>query len=256
MKKNININPVGLKGYEITDRMKELMGMQIIKENDNKSFVIELTKIGPDDKAYAIVRENHEYYIKITDKKNNILAEDFNYIGGLKNKKSEAYPSYAKAIKSLNFKFRSLAEAFNKGGDINVFENDNLISESGVAGFSQYNGNGFSNEGNLEGNTPLAEESDIIDDEEIELSEAELAVEKMMEEDSDIKNPGKYSDGAKEKAGVDDDGDGVPNGADKKPKDGSVNEHKLSIVRALENIDGIIDSLSEVSVKKKVYTLK
>jgi hypothetical protein len=44
-----------------------------------------------------------------------------------------------------------------------------------------------------------------------------------MEED-EIKNPGKYMGGAKQKAGVDDDGDGVPNGADKDPKDGDVTE--------------------------------
>ena len=39
-----------------------------------------------------------------------------------------------------------------------------------------------------------------------------------------IKNPGKYIDGEKAKAGVDDDGDGVPDGADKDPKDGAVKE--------------------------------
>ena len=36
-----------------------------------------------------------------------------------------------------------------------------------------------------------------------------------------------------------------------------VNEtHKLSILRALENMDAIIDTLSEGKVKKKVYTIK
>ncbi len=39
-----------------------------------------------------------------TLKTSNILSEDFNYIGGLMNKTSEAYPSYAKAIKQLNLK--------------------------------------------------------------------------------------------------------------------------------------------------------
>jgi len=41
-----------------------------------------------------------------------------------------------------------------------------------------------------------------------------------------IKNPGKYAGGAKQKAGVDDDGDGVPDGADSDPNDGSVQERK------------------------------
>jgi hypothetical protein len=46
----------------------------------------------------------------------------------------------------------------------------------------------------------------------------------MGEGKKEIKNPGKYMGKAKQKAGVDDDGDGVPNGADKDPKDGDVTE--------------------------------
>ena len=45
-------------------------------------------------------------------------------------------------------------------------------------------------------------------------------MEEQLEEE-EIKNPGKYIDGERTKAGVDDDGDGVPNKADKDPKDGS-----------------------------------
>ena len=156
MKKNIKITPVGIKGYQINERMKELMGIKPINENKS-NIVVELTKMGPDGNAYAVIRENHEWYIKKSSKTTNLLAEDFKYIGGLMNKKSEAYPSYAKAIKHLNLKFRSLAEAYNYDGEINLFENDNLISESGVAGFSQMEGLGFSNEGNLEGNKPMWE---------------------------------------------------------------------------------------------------
>ena len=60
--KNI-ISPIGLKGNQINERMKELMGISSINENKS-NIVVELTKMGPDGKAYAIVRENHEYYIK------------------------------------------------------------------------------------------------------------------------------------------------------------------------------------------------
>ena len=156
MKKNILINPIGLKGQEINERMKQLMGIKPINENKS-NIVVELTKMGPDGNAYAIVRENHEWYIKKADKTKNLVAEDFKYIGGLQNKKQEAYPSYAKAIKHLNLKFRSLAEAHNYDGEINVFLNDNLISEAGMAGFSEMKGNGFTGEGNLEGNKPMDE---------------------------------------------------------------------------------------------------
>jgi hypothetical protein len=114
--------------------------------------------MGPDGNAYAIIRENHEWYIKKTNKTKNLVAEDFKYIGGLQNKKQEAYPSYAKAIKHLNLKFRSLAEAYNYDGEINLFVNDNLLSEMTMAaGFSEMKGNGFTGEGNLEGNKPMDE---------------------------------------------------------------------------------------------------
>ena len=259
MKKDNRINPVGLKGNQINERMKELMGIKPINENHSTS-VIELTKIGPDGNAYAIVRENHEYYIKTTIKKDNLVNEDFKYIGGLQNKKSEAYPSYAKAIKHLNLKFNSLAESFDAGHNINVFENDNLVKENGLAGgYSDMpKGGGFSGEGNLEGNTPLPmKEEETPDEEENEedsLSEVEKAVQAMTEDD--IKNPGKYKGNAKDKAGIDDDGDGIPNGADKDPKDGSITEHKLSIIRAMATMDKIIDGLTEGTTKKKIYTIK
>lgn len=191
--KNLNINPMGLKGNQINERMKELMGISSINENTTKSAV-ELTKIGPDGKSYAIVRENHEYFIKVSNKTTNLLSEDFNYIGGLQNKKSEAYSSYAKAIKHLNLNFKSLAEAYGKGGDINVFENDNLLTENAIAGgFSQYGGNGFSNEGNMEHNTPMVteEEDCYTEEDEDGLSEAEKAIDKMLEEDELVGNQDK-----------------------------------------------------------------
>lgn len=232
MKKGIRITPVGLKGNEINERMKVLMGITPINESRSNS-VIELTKIGPDGKAYAIVRENHQHFIKVTDKKDNFLGEDFKYIGGLMNKASEAYPSYAKAIKHLNLKFKSLAEAYGKGSDINVFENDNLVNEAGngfAGGFADMpKGGGFTGEGNLNGNKPLAidEEEKVGENEMCEdtdkLTEVEQAVEDMTKE-KEVKK---------------------------------VNEtRKLSILRALEGMDAIIDSLSEGKVKKKVYTIK
>jgi len=143
------INPVGLKGREINERMKELMGITPINENKRTS-VVELTKKGPDGKVYGIVRENHEYYIKVTNKTKNIVTEDFSYIGGLKNIKQEAYSSYAKALKHLNLKFNSLKEAYGVSENINVFEDDKLLKED-VANFYSPQGNGFSNEGNMEG---------------------------------------------------------------------------------------------------------
>lgn len=127
-KRNI-VKPTGLKGTEKLSRMKQLMGVTPINESINRS-VIELTKNGPDGNIYAIVRENQEYYIKSCKNKKNVISEDFKYIGGLQNKKSKSYPSYAKAIKHLNLKFISLNEAHSKSGNINTFENDNILDEN------------------------------------------------------------------------------------------------------------------------------
>jgi hypothetical protein len=195
MKKTVLINPTGFKGNEINERMKELMGIKPITENKS-SVVVELTKKGPDGNSYAVIRENHEWYIKKTTKTSNLVAEDFKYIGGLMNKKSEAYPSYAQAIKHLNLKFRSLAEAYNYDGEINLFLNDNLLSESGVAGFSQMEGgSGFSGKGNNEGQESLWEE-------EVEMTEAEMAIDEMLNRQDEADFPDLTGDGKVTRADI------------------------------------------------------
>ena len=125
-----NIRPTGLQGKEQIERMKSLMGgAKPLNENIVHSK-IELTKLAPDNKVYGIVRENHEYYIKTSEKINGLTLEDFQYIGGLANKKSMAFESYAKALRKLNLKMISLNEQF-EGDKVNVFENDNLFSAGG-----------------------------------------------------------------------------------------------------------------------------
>jgi|TARA_R110000851_G_scaffold196444_2_gene347343 hypothetical protein len=127
--KNNNINPTGLKGNDHLSRMRSLMGVTPITEN-TKTSVVELTKTGPDGKVYGIVRENHKYFIKITNKKQNLIAEDFRYMGGLQNKTEKSYDSYSQATKQLNLKFLSLNESLDKTVQINVLQNDNLLAES------------------------------------------------------------------------------------------------------------------------------
>ena len=56
------------------------------------------------------------------------------------------------------------------------------------------------------------------------------------EDKKKIKNPGKYIKGPRTAAGIDDDGDGVPNNADSHPRDGSkkkMNKESLDSIRAL-----------------------
>jgi|LakMenE01Jun11ns_1017448.scaffolds.fasta_scaffold9871447_2 hypothetical protein len=57
-----------------------------------------------------------------------------------------------------------------------------------------------------------------------ECNECGTSYMKKGKKEEKIKNPGKYINGPRTEAGIDDDGDGVPNRADKKPKDGNVTE--------------------------------
>lgn len=322
--KNNRILPIGLKGNQINERMMQLMGVTQINENKS-NIAVELTKMGPDGKAYAIIRENHEYYIKSTNKTSDLIAEDFNYIGGLQNKKQEAYSSYAKAIKHLNLKFNSIQEALDTRIDINVFEDDNLLKED-VAGFSNAYGGGFSGAGNLEGNSSLYEEEEVdgeeipenpedytkqpgyIHEEDEDMTDEEKAIDEMLDEswmeeqlygnqDRIDMNHNSEIDGQDfnimrgmdEEMGVNpndelfdrldnmtgeelvqflkDAGQDVKNkfmsmissGAGKfrdklnrmYPENESLYEGKLSINRAMDKMDSIIDSLTETDLKKK-----
>ena len=248
-----------------------------------------------------------------------MIAEDFNYIGGLQNKKQEAYTSYAKAIKHLNLKFNSIQEALDTRIDINVFEDDNLLKED-VAGFSNAYGGGFSGAGNLEGNSALYEEEEVEGEEEEaelmsevekdddDMTDEENAIDKMLDEswmdeqlygnqDRIDMNHNSEIDGQDfnimrgmdEEMGVNpndelfdrldnmtgeelvqflkDAGQDVKNkfmsmissGAGKfrdklnrmYPENESLYEGKLSINRAMDKMDSIIDSLTETDLKKK-----
>jgi hypothetical protein len=271
MKKPFIVRPTGLKGTEKINRMKELMGSTPLNE-DVKNSVVELTKLGPDGKVYGIVREGHNYFIKVTDKQSNIVTEDFNYIGGLKNKTSEAYPTYAKAIKQLNLKFMSLNEAYGKTGNFNVFADDNLLTEhhpysadqklsatKGMGDGSEYivdkKGADLSydaKEGKEEGQFGDNVADKDVDDEfeTVKLSENELAIESMLVgedsetiEEKDKDNPWAIctaSVGREDKAKFE------RCVMDVKKQKG-IKENKFSISKAIDIMEGIVDETDKIS---------
>ena len=129
------VNPKTLKGQDKVNRMLDLMG-KMNTLNESKSFSeLELIKKGPNGIVYGIVRENHDYFIKTSNKPyGKFLSEDFQYIGGLQNKSTEKYHSYAEALKHLNIKFDMLNESYGVEYNVNIFESDgNAIA--GGAGF-------------------------------------------------------------------------------------------------------------------------
>ena len=122
------INPKKIKGQDKLNRIKDLMGQMNILTESKTLSELELIKKGPNGVVYGIIRENHDYFIKTSDKTSGkFLAEDFNYVGGLQNKYEERYKSYADAIKHLNMKFDMLNESFG------IMENNNIFESDGVA---------------------------------------------------------------------------------------------------------------------------
>ena len=94
------------------DRMKAMMtyGLQTESKKDSYNSV-EYQREGADGKLYGIVREGTKFYIKVSDKTKGALKEDFNYIGGFRNRKDNEYTSYANALKQFDLKMVSLKEA-------------------------------------------------------------------------------------------------------------------------------------------------
>ncbi len=128
----INLNPNSKKGGDTISNMKRLMGnMKSLHEGVNKSTV-GITKIGPDNIVYGIVKEGTKYYIKTTDKLENIKAKDFKYIGGLANKNNNVHESYSEATKMLNLKMLSLKEAYGSDEVIDVLKDDKFYINENV----------------------------------------------------------------------------------------------------------------------------
>jgi hypothetical protein len=138
-------------------------------------------------------------------------------------------------------------------------------------------GGGFTGEGNLEGNEKLQVEGDWQDEPgmtgegsttivEEELSEAEQAVENMGKCSHGIKEGEacKKCDATKEMTDKEKSFAALAKPKDKityadkiaGAKKEGLNEHKLSILKAINDMDAIIDSLTEGTIKKKVYTIK
>ena len=100
-------------------RMKAMMTYGLKTESKNTSYSgLEYNRLGADGKTYGIVREGTKFYIKVANKTNNVLVEDFDYIGGFRNRKDYEYPSYASALKNFEMKMSSIKEANNNKAPI------------------------------------------------------------------------------------------------------------------------------------------
>ena len=129
------VNPKKIKGQDKLNRIKDLMGKMGTLTESKTFSELELIKKGPNGVVYGIIRENHDYFIKTTEKTSGIfLSEDFKYVGGLQNKYNERYKSYAEAIKHLNMKFDMLNESFGIKENNNIFESDGVPTANASGG--------------------------------------------------------------------------------------------------------------------------
>lgn len=102
-------------------RVKALMNYGLHTESKNTPYAsIEFQKLGADGKVYGIIREGSKYYIKSAPKKKNLVREDFDYIGGFRNRKDNEYSSFANAEKQFDLKMMSLKESYANGKNIVV----------------------------------------------------------------------------------------------------------------------------------------
>jgi len=190
-----NINPKTLKGQDKLNRVLDLMG-KMNTLNESKSYSeLELVKKGPNGIVYGIVRENHDYFIKTSNKTSGkFLAEDFSYVGGLQNKYDERYNSYAEAIKHLNMKFDMLNESYGIDSNTNIFESDG-VAFGGGAGF------GFVMEEDDEDDEKNEEKKEIISDADADLEEQKKVLkvdtpksEEPVEDEVDVDMGGDIAD--------------------------------------------------------------
>lgn len=96
--------------------MKHLINFGV-NENTTKSSkpIVEFKKKAANGKTYGIIRESTKYYImEAPQKDTEVLAEDFDYIGGFNNRKENEYSSYSKASNALDLKIMAINETVNK----------------------------------------------------------------------------------------------------------------------------------------------
>ena len=112
-------------------RMQALMNYG--RSNESVKHHVEYSTMGADGKSYGIVRENNKYFIKVAEPhEGEMLAEDYDYIGGYMNHRAYEYDSYKNALKQLELKLMSLNEAKNCKTPIQESYRPNAIEEKKV----------------------------------------------------------------------------------------------------------------------------
>ena len=117
-------------------RMKALMTYGSVNEDTKhiSSYNIEYKAQAADGKYYGIIRENSKYFVKVATPGKEMVAESYQYIGGIQNKKNYEYTSYANALKQFELKLGSINEAYDEDRKVNVealdpYKKEDLVIE-------------------------------------------------------------------------------------------------------------------------------
>ena len=117
-------------------RMKALMTYGSVNEDAKhiSSYNIEYKAQAADGKYYGIIRENSKYFVKVATPGKEMVAESYQYIGGVQNKKNYEYTSYANALKQFELKLGSINEAYDEDRKVNVealdpYKKEDLVIE-------------------------------------------------------------------------------------------------------------------------------
>jgi hypothetical protein len=95
-------------------RMKDLMNYGINESKRPEYSSVEYSKVAADGKLYGIVREGSNYYIKVAKNANgSLIAENFEYIGGFRNRKDNRFDGFASAQRFLCEKLQCINESFD-----------------------------------------------------------------------------------------------------------------------------------------------
>ena len=85
-----------MSSFENTlSRMKDLYtyGKELNESSKSNAYTLEHSAMAADGKTYGIIRECNKYYIKSASKGKETIAESYEYIGGICNKKNYEYSS-------------------------------------------------------------------------------------------------------------------------------------------------------------------
>lgn len=131
---------------EQLQRMKALMSYGINESKQPVYSSVEYNKVAADGKLYGIVREGTKYFIKVANNaKGGLISENFDYIGGFRNRKNNEFDSFASAQRYFgekmmginenvdNVQKRVISEAWNLEGKKEMIEEQTKKVQNEIA---------------------------------------------------------------------------------------------------------------------------